>query len=151
MFEDIDPRRPTPLWEQIAARVRVAVAAGELRPGESLPSVRELARRLRVNPATVAQAYRELAQEGFVETRHGSGTFVREVATDRRAEERKLEAVVKISYTVVGASILMLLISFLPVFNIGDVAKAERVFPIIVPFWSTVAGTVLGYLFGREK
>jgi GntR family transcriptional regulator len=92
MFEDIDPRRPTPLWEQIAARVRVAVAAGELRPGESLPSVRELARRLRVNPATVAQAYRELAQEGFVETRHGSGTFVREVGTDRRAEERKLQA-----------------------------------------------------------
>ena len=92
MFEDIDPRSPTPLWEQIAGRVRVAVAAGELRPGEPLPSVRELARRLRVNPATVAQAYRELAQEGFVETRHGSGTFVNEVGSDRRAEERKLKA-----------------------------------------------------------
>ena len=92
MFENIDPRSPTPLWEQIAGRVRVAVAAGELRPGEPLPSVRELARRLRVNPATVAQAYRELAQEGFVETRHGSGTFVNEVGSDRRAEERKLKA-----------------------------------------------------------
>ncbi len=89
MFEDIDPRSPNPLWGQIAARVRVAVAAGELAPGQALPSVRELARRLRVNPATVAQAYRELAREGFVETRHGAGTFVKEVPSDRRAQERK--------------------------------------------------------------
>ena len=92
MFEDIDPRSPNPLWGQIAARVRVAVAAGELHPGEALPSVRELARRLRVNPATVAQAYRELAQEGFVETRHGAGTFIREVDGDRRTRELKLRA-----------------------------------------------------------
>ena len=92
MFESIDPRSPTPLWEQIAARVRVAVAAGELRPGEALPSVRELARRLRVNPATVAQAYKDLAREDFVETRHGSGTFVREVEAPRRTRERKIRA-----------------------------------------------------------
>jgi GntR family transcriptional regulator len=92
MFEAIDPRSPTPLWEQIAARVRVAIAAGELRPAEALPSVRELARRLRVNPATVAQAYKDLAREGFVETRHGSGTFIREVSPDRRSSERKLRA-----------------------------------------------------------
>jgi DNA-binding transcriptional regulator YhcF (GntR family) len=93
MFEDIDPRSPNPLWGQIAARVRVAVAAGELRPGEALPSVRELARRLRVNPATVAQAYKELAMEGFVETRHGAGTFVREMSGDRKVEELKVQAV----------------------------------------------------------
>ena len=92
MFEDIDPRSPNPLWGQIAARVRVAVAAGELLPGEALPSVRELARRLRVNPATVAQAYKELAHEGFVETRHGAGTFVREIAGRRRNEELRLRA-----------------------------------------------------------
>ncbi len=92
MFNHIDPRRPVPLWEQIAARVRVAVAAGELRPGEALPSVRELARRLRINPATVAQAYKELARDGFVETRHGAGTFIREVEGDRRAEERRVQA-----------------------------------------------------------
>lgn len=92
MFENIDPRSPTPLWGQIAARVRVAVAAGDLRPGEALPSVRELAKRLRVNPATIAQAYRELAREGFVETRHGAGTFVQEVAQARKSLERKLRA-----------------------------------------------------------
>jgi GntR family transcriptional regulator len=92
MFETIDPRSPTPLWGQIAARVRVAVAAGELRPGETLPSVRELAKRLRVNPATVAQAYKELAREGFVETRHGAGTYIKEVGQARRALERRLRA-----------------------------------------------------------
>jgi GntR family transcriptional regulator len=92
MFDDIDPRSPTPLWGQIAARVRVAVAAAELLPGEALPSVRGLARRLRVNPATVAQAYRELAGEGFVETRHGAGTFVREVSSGRKTEEKRLRA-----------------------------------------------------------
>ena len=93
MFDDINPRSPTPLWGQIAARVRVAVAAGELRPGELLPSVRELAKRLRVNPATVAQAYKQLAQEGFAEARHGAGTFILEVSQDRRALERKRQAI----------------------------------------------------------
>ncbi|MGW8267167.1 MAG: GntR family transcriptional regulator, partial [Longimicrobiales bacterium] len=57
-----------------------------------LPSVRELAKRLRVNPATVAQAYKELAHEGFVETRHGAGTFVREIAGHRRSEELRQRA-----------------------------------------------------------
>lgn len=92
MFDDIDPRSPTPLYAQIAARVRMAVAAGELAPGDALPSVRSLARTLRVNPATVVQAYRDLAVDGFVELRHGQGTFVREVPAFRRAEERSAQA-----------------------------------------------------------
>jgi len=104
MFEDIDPRSSTPLWDQIAARVRVAVASAELRPGEVLPSVRELARRLRVNPATVAQAYKELAREGFVETRHGAGTFVREVSADRRTRERRITAEDLVRRTLIQAA-----------------------------------------------
>ena len=75
MFEGIDPRSPTPLYAQIAAHIRVAVASGEVRSGDALPSVRALAQSLRVNPATVVQAYRELAMDGFVEMRHGAGTF----------------------------------------------------------------------------
>ena len=93
MFEHIDPRSPTPLYAQIAARLRLAVAAGELRPGETLPSVRQLAARLRVNPATVVQAYRDLEGEGFVDMKQGAGTFVREVASDRRSVERAKQAV----------------------------------------------------------
>jgi GntR family transcriptional regulator len=92
MFEAIDPRSPTPLYEQIAARVRVAVAAGDLRPGDALPSVRTLARDLRVNPATVVQAYRDLAMDGFVEIRHGQGTFVQNVPHFMRDEERTAQA-----------------------------------------------------------
>ncbi len=92
MFEQIDPRSPTPLYAQIAGRLRVAVASGELRPGASLPSVRQLAARLRVNPATVVQAYRDLETEGFVEMRQGAGTFVREVVAERRAGERSKQA-----------------------------------------------------------
>lgn len=88
MLDRIDPRSPIPLYAQIAGRVRSAIAAGDLPPGSPLPSVRHLAATLRVNPATVVQAYRDLEAEGFVEMRQGAGTFVREVATERRARER---------------------------------------------------------------
>jgi GntR family transcriptional regulator len=88
VFDHIDPQSPTPLYEQIAARIRVAVAAGELDSGIALPSVRYLAQRLRVNPATVVQAYRSLETDGFVEMRHGSGTFIRSVPDARLASER---------------------------------------------------------------
>lgn len=93
MFEHIDSRSPTPLYAQIAGRLRVAIAAAELKPGDALPSVRNLAGRLRVNPATVVQAYRDLAAEGFVEMRQGAGTFVREVVPEQRAGERTRQAV----------------------------------------------------------
>jgi GntR family transcriptional regulator len=92
MLTQIDPRSPTPLYDQIAARIRVAIAAGELEPGQPLPSVRRLASKLRINPATVVQAYRALESEGFVEMRQGAGTFVREVESQRRSEERNAEA-----------------------------------------------------------
>jgi GntR family transcriptional regulator len=92
VFEHLDPRSPVPLYEQIANRVRLAVATGELRPATALPSVRQLATELRVNPATVVQAYRDLESEGFVEMRQGAGTFVREVAPQTRARERTRQA-----------------------------------------------------------
>src|ERR1051325_527400 len=87
MFEHLDARSPTPLYAQIANRIRVGIAAGELRPATPLPSVRHLAAQLRINPATVVQAYRDLETDGFVEMRQGSGTFVREAAPDPRGGE----------------------------------------------------------------
>jgi GntR family transcriptional regulator len=92
VFASLDPKSPVPLYDQIAARVRAAVATGELRPGDSLPSVRQLAGRLRINPATAVQAYRALESEGFVEMRQGSGTFVRTVHADTRDRERIAQA-----------------------------------------------------------
>jgi GntR family transcriptional regulator len=92
MFDNIDSRSPTPLYAQIASRVRVAIASGELSSGDALPSVRSLAAELRVNPATVVQAYRDLESEGLVSTRHGAGTFVQEVGSDWRERDRAREA-----------------------------------------------------------
>ena len=92
MINDIDPRSPIPLYEQIAARIRAAIAAGDYDAGDALPSVRQLSAQLRVNPATVVQAYRDLEREGFVDMRHGSGTFVRALAETRREDERAKQA-----------------------------------------------------------
>lgn len=89
MFSRIDSRSPTPIYAQIADRIRLAVASGELRSGDDLPSVRALATRLRVNPATVVQAYRELEREKLVEMRQGAGTFIAEVGADTRRRERE--------------------------------------------------------------
>jgi GntR family transcriptional regulator len=92
MFRHIDPRSPIPLYVQIANRLRVAVATGEIPPTAPLPSVRQLAAEIRVNPATVVQAYRELERDGIVESRQGAGTFVREVSESKRGTERQREA-----------------------------------------------------------
>ena len=89
MYGQIDPRSSIPLYVQIADRIRIAVATGDMVPGGALPSVRQLASQLRVNPATVVQAYRELEEVGVVESRQGAGTFVRELAEPKRDAERQ--------------------------------------------------------------
>jgi len=103
VFDQIDPRSPTPLYAQIAERVRVAIVAAELRAGDALPSVRQLAARLRVNPATVVQAYHDLEAEGFVEMRQGAGTFVQDVQPDHRARERARHATALVRHMVTEA------------------------------------------------
>lgn len=104
MFDHIDPRSPTPLYAQIASRLRLAVSAGELRPGDALPSVRRLASQLRVNPATVVQAYRDLEAEGFLDMRQGTGTFVRDVPVGRRTSERVYQATLLVRQLIANAS-----------------------------------------------
>lgn len=92
MFNDLDPKSPVPLYEQIGIRLKAAIATGELSAGDALPSVRILATRLRINPATVVQAYRALESEGFVEMRQGAGSFVKAVQTEARSRERGIQA-----------------------------------------------------------
>lgn len=91
LFDRIDPRLPTPLYAQIAHAVRAAIAAGDLQAGDGLPSVRALAGQLRVNPATVVQAYRQLETDMLIEMRQGAGSFVRDIPPARHQEERHAE------------------------------------------------------------
>lgn len=65
-----------PLYEQILHQIRYAVARKDIELGTKLPSVRELAHRLKVNPNTVMRAYQELDREGITETRRGQGTYI---------------------------------------------------------------------------
>jgi GntR family transcriptional regulator len=87
---------PVPIYRQVVDQVCHAVAAGALRPGDQLPSVRELAERLVLNPNTVARAYGQLVQEGVAESRQGKGVFVterRQVYSDAE-RRRRLDAAV---------------------------------------------------------
>jgi GntR family transcriptional regulator len=72
----VDPAAAAPLWSQIEEGVRRLVASGTLAPGAAVPSVRDLARDLRVNPATVSKAYQRLTDAGVLEVRRGDGTYV---------------------------------------------------------------------------
>jgi len=83
----IDPGQRRPIYIQIMDEVRRGRVLGTLRPGDALPSVRQLAAELGVNPNTVQQAYRELEREGLVEVRRGQGTFIADVAVN--GAERK--------------------------------------------------------------
>lgn len=84
----IRPDDARPIYVQIVDEIRRAVVVGSLAPDESLPSVRELASRLQVNPNTVSRAYRELERQGVVYVQRGRGTFVADGGTgeDRRKE-----------------------------------------------------------------
>jgi GntR family transcriptional regulator len=88
----IDLRRPLPLGEQIRTEIRDAIARGEVRPGESLPTVRQLAADLGINLNTVARAYRLLESEGLVTTIRGRGTIVRSARESPKVEKRTLKA-----------------------------------------------------------
>jgi GntR family transcriptional regulator len=72
----IDPRDPTPIYAQVERGLRAAIATGRVRPGDQLPTVRQLAVDLSVNANTVARVYAELERQGVLETRRGVGTFI---------------------------------------------------------------------------
>lgn len=73
---DINPSDAAPIWRQIEEGVRRMITLGTLSPGAAIPSVRELAQQLRVNPNTVARAYQRLTDARVLTVRRGEGTFV---------------------------------------------------------------------------
>ena len=76
MLIAINPSDSRPIYHQIMDEIRRSLVVGTLAPDDPLPSVRQLAGELRINPNTVQQAYRELEREGLVHVRRGLGTFV---------------------------------------------------------------------------
>ena len=84
----IDPSDATPIWSQIEEGLRRLVASGALAPGAVVPSVRDLARELRVNPATVAKAYQRLSDAGVLIVRRGDGTYVADAPPAMSRSER---------------------------------------------------------------
>ena len=83
----INYRDPRPIYEQIQAELRRLMLTGALPPGSRLPSVRELAGQLAINPNTIQRAYRELESEGYILSVAGKGSFVAQV--DRLAEQKE--------------------------------------------------------------
>ena len=86
---DLNSGDDRPIYGQIADRVKFAVAGGVLRPGDLVPSVRELSKQLVVNPNTVARAYRDLQTEGLLESVRGMGMQVADGALERCRSARR--------------------------------------------------------------
>ncbi len=89
MFIQINPNNGLAIYDQVARQVKFGIADGVLRKGELVPSVRELARQLAINPNTVARAYRQLQDEELLETVRGTGLQVTEAAPRQCRQERR--------------------------------------------------------------
>lgn len=103
MLIRIDPRSPEPLFEQVVFAVKTAVAKGTAAPGGKLPSVRELAKELAINPNTVVRAYEALERDGVVVRRQGAGVFVSDRGSDLAAGEKKKQLVASMQRAVTEA------------------------------------------------
>ncbi len=85
----INPQSPDPIFQQLASQVMEAVVRGQLKEGDKLPSVRELARETTVNPNTVVKAYDILERDGVIYRRRGAGCFITGKTTNLGLPERR--------------------------------------------------------------
>ena len=89
---EIDFRSGIPIYLQVVERIKERLAAGLLKPGDQLPTVRSLALELRVNFNTIARAYRIMDEAGIISTQQGRGTYILEVPSPEVAESIRLQA-----------------------------------------------------------
>jgi GntR family transcriptional regulator len=97
----VDPRSGVPIYLQVIEQIKRSVAIGVLQAGEQLPTVKQLALDLTINPNTVAKAYRELERDGVIETAPGRGSFVR----GNGAVDGTKSAAADVARDVIGAAI----------------------------------------------
>jgi len=102
----LDLQSGVPVYRQIIDQVQAGIAAGSLRPGHQLPTVRQVAVDLAINLNTVLRAYRELEIRGVLETQQGTGTFIshRKIAPDNLERERQLTQLVNEFASRAGAA-----------------------------------------------
>ena len=95
MFIALSPSHPDPMYQQVIDQIKDAIASGDVKPHEKLPSVRELSEALNVSAITVKRAYQDLESEGYILTRAGLGSFVadleRGALRDRKLDELRAE------------------------------------------------------------
>ena len=88
-FLRVDPAAGEPVFQQIVDHVKREIATGRMKPEDRLPSVRDLAKELVINPNTIARAYQALEAEGVTYSRRGAGTFIAAKKPAARTEERR--------------------------------------------------------------
>ncbi len=91
MFIVISPLNPDPMYKQVTDQIKDAIASGTLRPETKLPSIREMAKELKISMITIKRAYADLENEGYILTRSGLGSFVADINWDKLREEKLAE------------------------------------------------------------
>jgi GntR family transcriptional regulator len=91
MFIVISPLNPDPMYKQVTDQIKNAIAEGTLNPEDRLPSIREMARDLKISEITIKRAYADLESEGYIITRSGLGSFVAPINRDRLRREKLSE------------------------------------------------------------
>jgi GntR family transcriptional regulator len=99
---ELDKRSPVPFYRQIVDMVLVGISNGTIGPGEKLPTIRELAVKLEVNPNTVVKAYSHLQLMGVLDTQQGSGAFVRQPEEEALSKSEKRRMVEDLCRDFIG-------------------------------------------------
>jgi GntR family transcriptional regulator len=91
MFIVISQLNPDPMYKQVTDQIKDAIASGALKSESKLPSIREMAKNLKISMITIKRAYADLENEGYILTRSGLGSFVADINKDKLREEKLAE------------------------------------------------------------
>lgn len=88
MFVVVSPMNPDPMYKQVADQIKDAIASGQLKPDEKLPSIREMSTELKISIITIKRAYSDLENENYIYTRPGMGSFVADINREKLRAEK---------------------------------------------------------------
>ena len=94
---EVDFRSGIPIYIQIMDQIKHKIAIGLLKPGDQLPTVRQMATDLRINFNTVARSYKLLDEEGIISTQHGRGTYILDLPSEENSEKLRFEDLLRLS------------------------------------------------------